>query len=180
MVCGFRLPWLLLAREFFSNRWGCVRGSPTPLFSVHFSPTLNSCKARKMSTVYLSNLKGASKLDSYTGLPVEDDELGASRSTPLLSGGLSPTSKGTLTPLLNRVLRGKNLRDSKGLEGISSLLELGSRERGDGAEDVGEGEEGGERRTSSFVDLLESRDIEMDKAWMDMQVWRNAIERGID
>ena len=114
-------------------------------------------------------------MDSYTGLPEEEDELGVSHSTPTLlpqAGGPSPASKGTLSPLLDKVLRGKSLRDSLGLEGTSSLLELGTREGGDGTEDGEErgDEEGGGRRTSSFVDLLESRDIEMDRAWRDTQV----------
>lgn len=110
-------------------------------------------------------------MDSYTGLPLEDDELGASRSTPTLLPGTppsSPTKKASLTPLLDQVLRGKSPRESLGLEATGSLQELGTREGGDGAEDVEE--RGQERKNSSFADLLESRDEESDKAWMNMQV----------
>lgn len=110
-----------------------------------------------MSAVYLSSVPSASKLDSYTGLPLPDDELGATKSTPLLLEGLGGSSN---SPLLDKVLRGKSLRDSVG--GASSLEELGDAREGQEEEVLG--------KTSSFVDILESRDGERDQAWMDMQV----------
>lgn len=112
--------------------------------------------------MFLSRVKSASKLDSYTGLPLPEDELGATKSTPLLLEGPSTSrwQHEPLSPLLDQVLRGESLRDSVGVEGTSSLQELGGRDK----------EEEEEKRTSSFVDILESRVSDMDQAWMDTQV----------
>ena len=111
-----------------------------------------------MSTVYLSEVKSASKLDSYSGLRLDVDEdetdgLGATKSTPLLLETYGPTKnpERPLSPLLNHVLRPSKVPKSP--EGrTSSLTEL---------------EDG---KTSSFTDILESRDTDMDQAWMEMQV----------
>ena len=110
-----------------------------------------------MSAVYLSSVQSASKLDSYTGRPLAENDLGATKSTPLLLDGSSRKN----SPLLDKVLRGKGLED-----GGSCLQELGGAAQG-GEE---EGEEEEEGRTSSFADILESRDAERDQAWTETQV----------
>ena len=168
-----------------------------------------------MSTVFLSRVRSSSQLDSYTGLPLEDD-LTSTKSSPLLQqqqGGLTPPQRRTnrglgeggggggaassgldLSPLLSQVLKNPRMDQSADTpsrprdsaiaasnprdsvistikEGSSSLKELSGgsdveRRRHPGGRD----EEKEIRRTSSFVDVLESRDLEMDKAWMDTQV----------
>lgn len=115
---------------------------------------------KNMATVYLSRVDSSSKLDSRTGLPLGRDELGASQSSPVLQEG-STARQQDLSPLLDKGdLRPKSVRDSLSPEVTSSLKELGELER----------ENEAVKRKSSFVDLLESRDIEMDQAWLDMQV----------
>lgn len=111
-----------------------------------------------MATVYPSRVDSSSKLDSYTGLRLERDELGASQSSPVLQEGLAARQH-DLSPLLGN-LRPKSLRDSLISEGTSSLKELRELER----------ENEAVKRKSSFVELLESKDIEIDQAWLDMQV----------
>ena len=115
-----------------------------------------------MSTVYLSSVQSASKLDSYTGLPLpSEDDLPASGSVPLLLDSSSRKN----SPLLDKVLRGRGPPGGS----VSSSQELGEL-RGEGEEGEGEREEEGEGKASSFVDILESRDPERDQAWMETQV----------
>lgn len=98
------------------------------------------------------------------GSPLQDsrlsrlrDELGSSQSSPLLQEVATKLQQDS-SQLQDQILRPKSVRDSIGLEGTSSLKELG---------ELGVAEEG-MKRTSSFADLLESR--EMDQAWLEMQV----------
>ena len=137
----------------------CIDKEPHPLFVV-----LNSTTGT-MSTVFLSPVQSISKLDTFSGLPLPDDELGPTRSTPLLSeSSSSPTRKNPepISPLLDKVLRGAiGLRlDSASPEATSSLKNVSDRH-----DDVVK-----QGSTSSFTDILESRGSEMDQAWMEMQV----------
>ena len=98
-------------------------------------------------------------LDTHTGLPRLRDELGASQSSPVLQEVAIKTQQDSSPHHLDQVLRPKSVRDSVGPEASSSLKDLG---------ELGVTSEEGMKRTSSFADLLESRD--MDQAWLDVQV----------
>lgn len=115
-----------------------------------------------MSTVYLSSVQSASKLDSHTGLPVTDGESGATRSNTLLPKAPSPEARKKY-PLSPQTLEACESPRQSPSGSKSSLGE---------AEEENEEEEGeeGEVKASSFGDILESRDTERDHAWMEMQV----------
>ncbi len=131
-----------------------------------------------MSTVYLSEVESSSKLDSYTGLPVlQDDGLGVSRSTPLLHDWSPSSKRQKPTALLDGVLlknaskfsNGSNLAQARGSSGrifSSSLTEL---EEVDGGEE--DDDDGGKSSLhSSFGELLQTRDSKSDQTWMESQV----------
>ena len=105
-----------------------------------------------------------SGLDTHTGLPQLRDELGASQSSPVLQEVAIKTQQDSSPHHLDQVLRPKSVKDSVGPEASSSLKDLG---------ELGVTSEEGMKRTSSFADLLESRD--MDQAWLDVQVGWNVI-----
>lgn len=127
-----------------------------------------------MSTVFLAPVKSISSLDSYTGLRLPDDELGPTQSSPLLLDETSPrqisaqqqpttptnTSK-HLSPLLDQVLRAKGQYSSPNTTSPGAT---------GGLKELGEDKKEERPLSSSFTELLESRDLERDNAWMDTQV----------
>ena len=130
-----------------------------------------------MSAVYLSSVDSNSKLNSYTGLPVlnQNDGLSASKSTPLLLEW-SPVSKRkrhNQNPLLEGVLlknasmfpNGTSLALGEGSNPTSRIasLSLTYLDEVDGGEE--DDEEGGGRESpfhSSFGELLQTRDSKLD------------------
>ncbi len=112
--------------------------------------------------MYLSPVEGKSKLDAHSGLVSPDnDDLGHTKSTPLLLEGYS-TRKITEDPIPSPapLLNNHVSRSTKCLRGsaLSPEAILGKRE------------DSAAMSSSSFTDILESRNLEMDQAWMETQV----------